>query len=145
LVYVYQNERGLNVTNVWDKLQRLVSAADAEGYISNVYTRLDVTATRDKMGNWTYLGYDPLRNLIATTNANQEVSLASYCSCGSLNWTRDPLNHYTYFYYDLAGRLTNVVTEDGLSASSTYNSLGQLTRFNTGTGSMTNYFNLQGL
>jgi RHS repeat-associated protein len=145
LVYVYQNELGLRVTNVWDGLRRLVSAADAEGYVSNVYSRLDLAANRDKLGNWTYFGYDPLGNLIATTNANQEVSLASYCSCGSLLWTRDPLNHYTYFYSDLAGRLTNVVTEDGFSATSTYDPLGQLIQFSTGTGSMTNSYNLQGL
>src|SRR6185436_7395731 len=96
-VRTWKNERGLLVTNTWDKLHRLVSGADAEGYISNVFTRLDRTATRDKLGNWSYFGYDRLGNLVATTNANQEVSIASYCQCGSLDWVRDSLNNYTYY------------------------------------------------
>ena len=96
LVYTLQNERGLTTTFTWDKLNRMTSRSDQEGYISNVYTRLDLTATRDKLGNWTYLGYDPLQHLIAVTNANQEVTLASYCSCGALEWIRNPMQNYRH-------------------------------------------------
>ena len=145
LIYTWQNERGLRITNVWDKLQRLVKQADQEGYVSNIYTRLDLTGTRDRLGNWTYFGYDPLRHLVAATNANQEVSLASYCSCGALEWTRDPLTNYTHFTYDLAGRLTSTLYPDGYAVTNTYNAIDQLLRTSDPLGQITNTYNLQGL
>ena len=97
LISTWQNERNITTTFAWDKLNRLVSQSDSEGYASNVYTKLDLTASRNKLGNWTYYGYDPLQHLVAVTNANQEVFLASYCSCGALNWSRDPMGFYTYY------------------------------------------------
>lgn len=145
LVHVHENEGGLRTTNYWDKLQRLQASYDAEGYVSNVYTRLDLTATKDKLGNWTYLVYDALRRPVAFTNANQEVSLAQYCECGTLDWVRDPLQKYTYFYYDLAGRPTNIVYPDGYSVTNKYNSIDQVVQTTDALGTTTNFYNLQGL
>ena len=145
LIYTWQNERGLTTTYSWDKLNRMTSQSDQEGYISNVYTRLDLTATRDKLGNWTYLGYDPLQHLIAVTNANQEVTLASYCSCGALESVRDPMNNYSYYFYDLAGRLTSVQYPDGYTIHNTYNALNELVSASDPLGYVTNTYNLQGL
>lgn len=145
LIYTWQNERGLTVTNNWDKLQRLVSQADREGVITYVYSKLDLTALQDKLGNWTYYGYDPLQHLIAITNANQEVTLASYCSCGALNWSRDPMGNYTYYNYDNAGRLTSIQYPDGYSVTNTYDALDQLVKSSDGLGYVTNSYNLQGL
>jgi len=145
LVLTHQNERGLVTTYAWDKLQRLISQSDQEGYVSNIYTRLDLTASRDKLGNWTYLGYDSLQHLVATTNANQEVTLASYCSCGALEWLRDPLGNFTYYNYDLAGRLTSVQYPDSYIVNNTYNALNELTKTSDSLGYVTNFYNLQGL
>jgi len=145
LVYVHTNNLGLVTTNYWDKLQRLQARYDAEGSVSNIFTRLDLTATKDKLGNWTYFGYDALRHPVAFTNANQEVTLARYCQCGSLDWVRDPSQKYTHFYYDLAGRLTNIVHPDGYWITSTFNSLDQMVRTSDAFGATTNFYNLQGL
>ena len=146
LVYTWKNERGMLVTNTWDKLQRLVSRADQGGYISNVYSRLDLSASRDKLGNWTYFGYDPLRHLVAVTNANQAVSQASYCSCGSLTSLTDAtLTNSVNFNYDQAGRLTNIVYPDGYSVTNTYNSLDQVVKVSDGMGYTAKNYNLQGL
>ncbi len=145
LVFTHKGPLGLITTNLWDKLQRLQASYDSEGYISNVYTRLDLTAIKDKLGNWSYFSYDPLRRPIAFTNANQEITLAQYCQCGSLDWVRDPLQKYTYFYYDLAGRLTNVVHPDGYSVTNLFNSLDQLVCTSDSRGATTNFYNLQGL
>ena len=41
LVYTWLNERGLTTTYAWDKLNRLTSQSDQEGYVSNLYTRLN--------------------------------------------------------------------------------------------------------
>jgi len=51
LVFTHKGPLGLITTNLWDKLQRLQASYDSEGYISNVYTRLDLTAIKDKLGN----------------------------------------------------------------------------------------------
>jgi RHS repeat-associated protein len=145
LVFTHQNERGLVTTYAWDKLQRLVSQSDQEGYVSNVYTRLDLTASRDKLGNWTYFGYDALQHLVATTNANQEVTLASYCSCGALESLRDAMGNYTYYNYDLAGRMTSVQYPDSYTVNNTYNALNELVKTSDSIGYVTNTYNLQGL
>ncbi len=86
-----------------------------------------------------------MRHPVAFTNANQEVTLAQYCQCGSLDWVRDPSQKYTYFYYDLAGRLTNIVHTDGYSITNTFNSLDQMVRTSDAFGATTNFYNLQGL
>jgi len=145
LVYTWQNERGVTTTYAWDKLNRLVLQSDSEGYVSNVYNRLDLTASCDKLGNWTYYGYDPLQHLVAITNANQEVTLASYCACGALNWSRDPMGYYTYYNYDLAGRLTSVQYPDGYTVTNYYNAISQLVRTADSVAYITNSFDLQGL
>ncbi len=42
---------------------------------SNVHTHFDMTATKDRLGNWTDYGYDSLRRKIAETNALGEIHL----------------------------------------------------------------------
>ena len=145
LVHTWTNERGLVTTYTYDKLNRITSQSDQDGVISNVYNRLDLAATCDKDGKWTYFGYDPLQHLTAITNADQAVTLASYCSCGALEWIRDPMGKFTIYNSDLSGRLTNIDYPDGYSVNRTYNSLNQLVESSDGQGYVTNTYNLQGL
>ena len=146
LVNTSQNERGLTTSYLWDKLQRLVSKSDSEGYISNVYSRLDLVASKDKLGGWTHYGYDPLQHLTAVTNANTEIWTASYCSCGALEWTCDAMRtNYTQYGYDLAGRLTSILYPDGYVVNNIYNSIDQLVKTYDPLGYVTNTYNLQGL
>ncbi len=144
-VHTWQNERGLVTTSTWDSLQRLITKSDSEGYVSNVYTRLDLTGSRDKLGNWTHYGYDALQNLVAVTNANSDIALSSYCSCGALEWTRDAITNYTYYYHDLAGRLTSVQYPDGYVVTNAYDALNHLVCVSDSLGYVTNTYNLQGL
>ena len=145
LINTEQNERGLTTTYTWDNLQRLISKSDSEGYISNVYSRLDLTAVKDKLGGWAYFGFDPLQHMVTVTNANKEVKLAAYCSCGALEWTRDAITNYTQYGYDLAGRLTSIQYPDGYIVNNTYNALNQLIKTSDLLGYVTNTYNLQGL
>lgn len=146
LVRTETNERGLVTTYTWDNLRRLLSKSDQEGYVSNVYSKLDLTAVKDKVGNWTYYGYDPLRHMVAiTNNANKDVRLASFCSCGALEWTRDGITNYTVYTYDYAGRVTGVQYADGYTVTNVYNSLNQLVKTSDPLGFTTNIYNLQGL
>ena len=62
LVLTHTDPRGLTTTNTWDNLNRLTSTIFPDGtYISNQYTALDLSGIRDRLGNWTFYGYDNLR------------------------------------------------------------------------------------
>jgi hypothetical protein len=42
--------------------------------VSNRYDRLDLAAAKDRLGAWSYFGYDALRQKVAETNANAVVT-----------------------------------------------------------------------
>ena len=147
LVYSRTDPRNLTYTNTWDNLQRLTSRTYGDNtFVSNQYTYLDVTASRDQLGNWTYYGYDPLRRIIAATNSLGHYVLFNYCLCGALESMQDALGYPTAYGYDNQSRLTNVLYPDLYSVTYSYNLLGQLTNITDSTGiSVTNAFNNQGL
>ena len=147
LVLTQTDERGLTVTNLWDGLQRLVRTQFPDGsYISNRYTGLDLTAMRDRLGNWSYMGYDAERRKIAETNALGLYTLYNYCSCGSLDSIRDASGNYTYFFYDNAGRLTNTLYADNYAVTNFYDLAGRMVCAKDSAGvTATNWFNNQGL
>ncbi|HEV7925252.1 MAG TPA: RHS repeat-associated core domain-containing protein [Verrucomicrobiae bacterium] len=147
LVLTHTDPRNMTVTNTWDNLQRLTSTTYPDGtYVSNQYTILDRTATKDRLTNWTYYGYDSLRHNIAVTNALGHYDLFTYCSCGALESVQDALGYLTHYYYDNQSRLTNVLYSDSYTLTYGYNLIGQLTNIFDGSGiSVTNVFDNQGL
>ncbi len=90
------NDRGLTVLPSWDNLNRLTGILFPGGTtISNVYNWLDLGATQDRLGNWTYYSYDGLQHLTVITNANNAVTTLSWCGCGSLTSILDALTNLT--------------------------------------------------
>jgi len=126
----HTNELGLAVKHTWDNLNRLTSMNYPDGTaVSNVYNKLDLVATRDRLNNWTYLGYNAFRQLVARTNANGRVTQWAYCNCGSPSQITDwngttPL--ITQFAYDVAGRMTNVVFPDNYSLGYVYDAMSRV-------------------
>jgi RHS repeat-associated protein len=125
-ILVQTNELGLVITNTWDALNRLISVQYPDGTtISNVYDKLDRVATKDRLNQWTYFGYNSLRQLTAVTNANNQFTLYDYCNCGSPSeirqWNGSAFLTTTYAY-DLAGRRTNVTYADGYFMNYIYDS-----------------------
>jgi RHS repeat-associated protein len=147
LVYTHTDPRGLAITNIWDALNRLIGTAFPDGSsISNRYTGLDLTATKDRMGNWTYFGFDSMRRKVAETNAIGAVTLYDYCTCGSLESIQDALGNFTYFNYDNQGNATNTLYADGYSVSRTIDLLKRvIITTDSGGNSMTNFYDNQGL
>jgi RHS repeat-associated protein len=129
-ISIQTNELGLATTNVWDRLNRLVSTAYPDGTtISNLYNYLDIVGTKDRLNQWTYYGYDSVRQRVAETNANGQITLYGYCGCGSPDlisrllggrWINTSLN------YDIAGRLINTVYADNYQVNRTYDDNNQL-------------------
>ena len=116
--------RGMTVTNYWDALGRLVGRSYPDGTsISNLYYKLDGTGYaggtggtnlldrtrfKDRLGNWTSLTYNSLRQLTAITNALGLVTHYDWCACGVLDSVTDPLTNTVTFDHDLLGRLTAI-------------------------------------
>ena len=142
LVFTHTDERGLTITNTWDKLQRLTKVSYPDGAsISYLYTNLDLIRVVDRMGFTNSYGYDPMGRKIAETNADRAVTLYSYCTCGSLESIQNALHSWTYFYYDQVGHLTNTVYADGHSVGRVYDTYGLMLNVTDSSGnSVNNYY-----
>lgn len=115
------NELGLNLSAAWDSLLRLTSVQYPDGTsISNIYGKLDLTAKQDRLGHWTYYGYDGARHLTSITNANNAVTLLDWCGCGALTGILDALTNLTTLNYNNQGDLTNATFPDGSTLNYQY-------------------------
>jgi RHS repeat-associated protein len=146
LIYSHTDSRGLTTTNTWDNLNRLTGVIFPDGSsISNQYTFLDITATKDRMGYWTHFGYDAMRRKTAETNAIGFFTLYNYCTCGALDSMQDAVGNVTYYYYDNAGRLTSMVYPDSYTISRIYDPLDRMIKTTDTSGNnLTNNFNNHG-
>jgi RHS repeat-associated protein len=146
LVRTMTDERGLVFTNSWDGLNRLTGRTFADGYSSNVFNNLDLSATRDQLGNWSYFGYDANRRMVAETNELGRVTRYGWCSCGALETITNALNQVTTFYHDNQARLTTVLLADTNVITYQYDLLGRTTNVVDGANrSFTYGYNNQGL
>jgi len=165
LVYSQTDERGLTVTNFWDNLQRLTGRLYPDGTtISNRFCRLDgqsypnssggtnildLTAVKDRLGNWTYSTYDAVRQQTLVTNALGVVTAYGYCNCGALEYLTNALGKteqlVTHYVHDNQGNVTSIFYPDGSGTTNQFDSLGRVTNALSGFASVTNYFNNQGL
>jgi len=118
----------MTLTNYWDNLQRLTGVAYPTNVtVSNIYTALDLTASKDQLGNWTYSGFNSIRQKVAETNANGVITRLGYCDCGSLMYVTNAfgtaLQEVTSYGYDYQGNRTYVALPDGSSTTNWFDSL----------------------
>jgi RHS repeat-associated protein len=150
LVFTHTDERGLTTTSFWDDLQRLTGVAypDATG-TSNLYTWLDLTATRDRLGHWSYTRFDGVRQKTAETNANSVVTGYAYCPCGALEYMTNAWNtavqQVIWFGYDFQGNQIYRYSPDGYNVTNWYNPLRQLVATGDGAAYRWFFYNNQGL
>jgi len=144
------DDRGVIVANTWDGLNRLTSTVFPDGTsVSNIYNRLDLGTAKDRLGNWTRYTYDGLQHLTTVTNANNGVTIYSWCGCGSLSAIYDAQNglaNPTYLNYDNQGNLVNVLYPDNTSLTYQFDLAGRMTNAFDGAGrSVQLGYNNQGL
>ena len=72
---------------------------------------LDLTASRDRAGHWTYRHYDANRN-VDTITEPRGLTHYGWCTCGSLIAITDPNGNLTTFKRDLQGRVYQKVFPD---------------------------------
>jgi len=150
LVDSHTDARGLTTTNYWDNLQRVRGMRFPDGTTtSNIYTALDITATKDRLGHWSYAGYNGIRQRTAETNANGVITGYGYCDCGALmsvtNAWNTPVQQLTLFSYDYQGNRTNSYSSDGYSVTNWFDSLGRKIVTGDGAAYAWFYYNNQGL
>jgi RHS repeat-associated protein len=147
LVATLTNELGLGLQTTWDGLLRLTNISFPDGsYVVTKYDKLDVSATRDRQGYWTYFGYDGLRHPTAITNANTAITRLSWCGCGSLEAISNALSQPTLLTHDNQSRLTGISLPDGSSATYQFDLASRATNVLDGAGRSFKYvLNNQGL
>jgi len=150
LVATHTDERGLTTTNTYDSLQRLTGISFPDGStLSNKYTKLDLTSTKDRLSNWSYFGYDSVRRLIAATNANSIVTRYGYCECGGLTYLTNAfgnaLQEVTSYSYDYQGNRLYTLFADGAKITNWFDSLQRLIATTDGAGTKWLGYNNQGL
>lgn len=147
LVLTHTDQRGLSTTNTWDNLNRLTRTAFPDGtFIINIYNKLDLVQTMDRMGFTNSFGFDSMRRKIAETNALGNAMIYSYCTCGSLESIVDAAGNTNSFNYDNQGNLTYTLYADNYSVTRTLNLLKQVVSTTDSSGySVTNTYNNQGL
>jgi RHS repeat-associated protein len=122
------DERGLTVGNTWDGLNRLTGTSFPDSTtVSNIYNRLDLVATKDRLGNWTRFAFDGLQHLTTVTNANTNVTSYSWCGCGSLDQIVDAANNTNILNYDNQGNLTSIYFPDNSSVTYQFDLAGRMT------------------
>jgi len=121
LIGTFTNELGLNLNATWDNLLRLTGVQFPDGsYVSNLFNKLDLGSTRDRLGNWTTFAYDGAQHLTSVSNANSAVTSYSWCGCGALTTVIDALTNVTSLNYDNQGNLTNITYPDYSSRNFQY-------------------------
>jgi RHS repeat-associated protein len=129
------DDRGLTVTSTWDGLNRLTGVGFPDNTtVSNIYSRLDLVAAKDRLGNWSYFSFDGLQHLLAVTNANNAVTTYSWCGCGSLESIVDALTNQTTLHYDNQNNLTNVIYPDTSTVTWQFDIAGRMTNSFDGAG-----------
>jgi RHS repeat-associated protein len=135
------------LTNSWDGLNRLVNTAFTDDSTSsNFFTGVHLAGRKNRLGNWTWLGYDGLEHLISVTDARSNITQLSWCSCGALQSLIDPLSNPTTFYYNNQELLTGIGFADGSSVTNFFDSIGRMIQTRDGAGRLISYgYNNQGL
>lgn len=144
--YVFENglpkthtdTMGLTRSFSWDKLDRLTKVAFSHDntFLTNVYDKLNIVASKDRLGNWRHASYDSMNQLQSITDARNNTTLMSYCSCGTLESITDPLSNTTIFERDNLGRVTRTITSGSnpLWSSYAHDPIGRVTNVTDNAG-----------
>jgi RHS repeat-associated protein len=131
---------GYETTTDYDDLDRPTQIAYPDGTNQQFqYTddqrgmTLDLTASKDRLGRWTYRHYNAIRQMDQFTDPNTHITRYDWCSCGTLNAVTDANTNVTRFNRDLQGRLYQKVFADNTTLNYLYE--GQTAPNTAGAGS----------
>lgn len=116
------------VTTDYDNLDRKIKVTYPDTtfeqflYTDNVTgaMTLDLTASRDRRGLWTYRHYNANEQMDSIKDPANRTTLYGWCTCGALTSITDPKNQITTFNRDLQGRVYQKVFQDNTTIDYLY-------------------------
>ncbi len=81
---------------------------------------LDLTASRDRRGLWTYRHYDANQHMDTITDPENRTTHYGWCGCGSLTSIADPNANVTTFHRDIQGRVYEKIFQDNTKITYLY-------------------------
>jgi YD repeat-containing protein len=93
-----------------------------------LYDRLDAWRSKDRLGRWTVMTYNALRQLIQVQDAQGRVTLLDWCGCGTLEGLTDPQGRTTMWVRDLQSRVVGKVYPSGSAMTYSYDGTGRLAK-----------------
>jgi RHS repeat-associated protein len=112
---------GYTLTYAYDAMDRLTNITYPDGTFSQfVYTLLDLTASRDRLGRWTTNSYNADRQLVQAEDPLGRITQYQYCDCGALEALFDPAGNVTWWDHDIQSRVTGKYYADGSGITYTY-------------------------
>ena len=135
------------VTTDYDALDRTTQISYPDGtnqqfqYTDSVRgMTLDLTASKDRRGHWTYRHYNSNRQMDSITDPLSRQTLYDWCACGSLTSITDPRGKVTAFDRDLQSRVASKRFADNTSVSYIYeNTTSRLKSMTDALTQTTNY------
>jgi RHS repeat-associated protein len=112
---------GYTLTYDYDAFDRKTRTTYPDGtYEQNVYDRLDLGASSDRLGRWTTYTHNADRQLAQTQDPLGRVTTYEWCRCGALTSLVDPMGRQTTWRYDAQSRPVAKQYPDGSTVSYTY-------------------------
>ena len=146
------------VTTDYDNLDRKTVVTYPDGthedfqytqdFGQGVTTILDLTRSRDRLGQWTTRHYNRNRQMDSITDPDTRTTLYGWCICGSLTSITEPNGNLTTVNRDLQSRVYQKVYADGTAINYLFegqtapNTAGAISRLKSATdalGRRTNY------
>ncbi|MBI4914111.1 MAG: hypothetical protein HY823_15390 [Acidobacteria bacterium] len=132
---------GAATTTDYDDIDRPTLVTHLDGTTDQmVYDRLDLWKSKDRSGKWTYMSYNPLRQLVEVQDPSGRVTKFDWCGCGSqMEGLTDPMGRKTTWLRDLGGRVVSKILADGTATTYAYDVGGRLVRRTDAMGQRTQY------
>ena len=120
-VRTFTDTEGYTLTYDYDALDRptRITFPD-QTYEQKVYDRLDLAATRDRLGRWTTNTYNAIRQMTSTLDPLNRLTQYGWCHCGAMTSLIDPMGRETTWDYDIQGRLKTKRYVDGSTVEYNY-------------------------
>jgi YD repeat-containing protein len=109
------------ITRAFDALDRptLITYPDSTTE-AITYDKLDVNASRDRLGRWTHFIHDAERRLVATRDPQGRTVTQKWCSCGVLEQIIDANGNATSWSLDAQNRLIQETRPNSTSVTQEY-------------------------
>jgi RHS repeat-associated protein len=149
-VFTSTDARGYVTTYYWDNLGRPTGLSDGQGAVTNIYDKLDLVYTQDRMKYTNGFVFDPMRRLTDRFDALGRQTHYQRCTCGALDSVTEavgtPNERITRFTYDNAGRLLRTDLPDSLWVTNNLDLLGRVLSTTDSAGKFSSFaYNNQGL